>query len=162
MLKMKISACIETSPDKTWSVLSDIENISDWAEPVLSATSTGPVKNGIGAERFCELKGGITIREKWVEWEEGNYFTYIGYGLPLVKSAKNKWSVQSSNEKTVLVSESEVELKGGMWGRLLEPLMKIVSKRMASESLAAFKYLVENGCPYKGSFSSLPRVPLIC
>jgi hypothetical protein len=33
---------------------------------------------------------------------------------------------------------------------------------MGADALAAFKYLVENGKPYEGKHSSLPRVPVTC
>lgn len=162
MLRLKISACIESSPEQTWAVLSNIENISDWAEPVLSARCTSVERKGIGAERVCDLQGNIQISEKWIEWQEGRSFTYQGYGLPLVEEATNTWSIVPSKGKSLLVSQSTIKLKGGIWGRLLEPLMKLLSRRMAADSLAAFKYLVENGHPYRGKFSSLPRVPALC
>jgi hypothetical protein len=35
-------------------------------------------------------------------------------------------------------------------------------RRMAPNALAGFKYLVENGHPYAGKASELPRVPATC
>jgi len=55
-----------------------------------------------------------------------------------------------------------VELKGGPFGRLLEPIMALAFRRMGSNSLAAFKYLVENGRPYAGKHSDLPRAAATC
>ncbi len=66
------------------------------------------------------------------------------------------------NGQTLLTSQAEIVLKGGIFGKLLEPLMYQMSKRMGANALAAFKYLVENGKPYKGKHSSLPRVPIAC
>ncbi len=162
MLKMCMSACIDAPVQKTWSVLADIENIPLWAESVLSAQCTGRINRGVGAERVCKLKGGIEIRETWVDWQEGQSFTYIGYNLPIVKSAKNRWSVMEDNGKSRLTSESEAVFKGGIFGVFLERLMRIVTAKMAADSLAAFKYLVENGKPFKGKHSLLPRVSPIC
>jgi len=62
----------------------------------------------------------------------------------------------------LLTTESEVLLKGGILGKLLEPVMLILSKKMGSDSLSAFKYLVEQGKPYDGKHSSLPRVTSFC
>ncbi len=62
----------------------------------------------------------------------------------------------------MLVSEAEVEIKGGVFGRLLEPMLAPVMNRMAPSTLAAFKYLVEHGKPYSGEISELPRVTATC
>lgn len=91
MLKISVSACIEAPVDETWSILADIENIPLWTESVLSAHCPGGLNRGEGAERICKLRGNIEIREKWIDWQEGKSFTYLGYNLPLVDYAKNKW-----------------------------------------------------------------------
>jgi hypothetical protein len=162
MLKMKSYACIEASPKTTWKVLSDLENLSMWSEPVISSKYIGDIKQGVGAQRICHLSNNVTITEKWTDWVEGETYTYEGFNLPLVKSAKNKWSVKAVNGKTLLSTEAEVVLKGGIFGRLLEPLMLIISKKMGADALSAFKYLVENGKPFEGKHSQLPRVSAIC
>ena len=83
-----------------------------------------------------------------VAWDEDRSFAYEGTGLPLVKRAHNVWSVQPENERQALLTTvAEVELKCGYFGRLLEPIMGAVFKRMAPSSLAAFKYSVEKGIP---------------
>jgi hypothetical protein len=64
--------------------------------------------------------------------------------------------------RSLLTTEAELELKGGILGRLVEPAMALVFDRMGSNSLAAFKYLVENGHPYQGRHSKLPRAPAVC
>lgn len=117
---------------------------------------------GAGTIRTCHLKGNISIREKWIDWDEGHSYTYMTHGAPFVKSARNTWSVKSKKGKTLLTTESAVELKGGVVGKLLEPLMLIISKRMGANSLAAIKYLIENGKPPTKKHSKLPRVPISC
>ncbi len=162
MIKLNSSACIDATVESTWKILSQIENIDLWSEPIETSFCSGDISRGIGAERTCELKGNIAIHEKWIEWDEGKSFTYLGFNIPLTKSAKNTWSVISENGKTLLTSEVEIVLKGGIFGKLLEPLMHQMSKRMGANALAAFKYLVENERPYKGKYSSLPRAPITC
>ena len=70
--------------------------------------------------------------------------------------------MKAENGKTLLTTESEVVLKGGIFGKILEPLMLLISKKMSSDALSALKYLVENGKPYEGNHSSLPRVSSVC
>lgn len=162
MLKIKQTACIDASVTTTWNYLSDLENISLWSEPVLSSQCNGTLNKGVGAERVCYLKNNITITERWLDWQEGKSFTYEGFNLPLVKSAKNTWSIKTQNGKTLLTTEATVVLKGGIFAKILEPLMLMMSKKMGSDALSAFKYLVENGKPFEGKHASLPRVPTIC
>jgi hypothetical protein len=116
----------------------------------------------VGAERTCDLVGGRTITERWMAWEEGQSFAYEGVGLPLVKRAVNRWTVRPQGEKTLLISEAEVELKGGVVGRLLEPVLGPLMRRLGPRALAAFAYLVEQGRPYAGKASALPKAPALC
>jgi hypothetical protein len=110
-----------------------------------------------------ELAGNITIQERWVAWDEGRSFAYEGTGLPLVKRARSIWSVHPKNKRQLLLTtDAEVELKGGYFGRLLEPVMAAVFRRMAPSSLAEFKYLVENGHPYQGRHSNPPAAAATC
>ena len=162
MFSIKVTACIDASCEATWDVLSDLESISLWSEPVTLAKCDGDIKQGVGAERICHLGNNMVITERWISWVEGESYTYEGFNLPLVKSAKNTWSVKSENGKTLLTSESEIVLKGGRVGKLLEPLMRFASNRIGSDSLSAFKFLVENGKPYEGKHSLLPRVSAVC
>jgi len=162
MLSIKVTACIDAARETTWNVLSDLESISLWSEPVTLAQCNGDIKQGIGAERICHLGNNMVITERWISWVEGESYTYEGFNLPLVKSAKNTWSLKSENGKTILISESEIVLKGGVFGILLEPLMRLVSNRISSDALSAFKFLVENGKPYEGKHSLLPRASAVC
>lgn len=162
MLKVMAAVCIEARPEDVWNVLSDLESISLWSESVLSARCTEGVKRGVGAERICQLSNNIVICERWVSWDEGKSFTYEGYNLPLIKSAKNTWSLFPENGKTILKSESEIIIKGGFWGRWFEPIMQHIMVKMGGDALAAFKYLVEKNMPFKGKHSKLPRVEVLC
>jgi hypothetical protein len=83
-------------------------------------------------------------------------------GVPLMKRATNTWSVYPRGDKTLLTSRAELVLKGGIFGQFIEPVMMLMMRRMAPDSLAAFKYLVENGRPYAGKHSELPRAPISC
>ena len=80
-----------------------------------------------------------------VRWDEGRSFTYEGVGLPLIVSARNAWMVRREGERTLLTSSAMVVLKGGLLGRLLEPLFRVQFARMGPRTLAAFRHLVECG-----------------
>jgi hypothetical protein len=162
MIKLASSVCIEAPIAIVWARLAKLEDIQLWSDAVLQARCDGPVTQGVGAERTCELVGHRTIHERWVAWDEGRSFTYEGFGIPLVKRASNCWSVLPQGDKSLLTSEAEVELKGGVVGRLLEPVVGPLMRRMGPQALAAFKYLVEHGRPYEGKSSELPPAPALC
>ena len=122
----------------------------------------GALSRGVGAERTCDLRGGITIRERWLAWDEGRSFTYEGVGIPLLASARNEWGVQPEGDLALLTSRAEVVLRGGPLGRLLEPVVAYQLKRVGPRTLAAFKYLVEHGEPPKVRHAKLPRVATAC
>lgn len=116
-----------------------LKDIQLYSEFVRRAGCPGLLSRGVGAERICELVGNVTIQERWTTWDEGRSFRYEGFGLPFVKSASNVWSVTSENEQqSTLTTEAEVELKGGAVGRLWEPIMKLMMRRMAPNALSAF------------------------
>lgn len=161
-MKLVMSACIEAQKDQVWKILSDIENVHLWVEPIISTSCDGKVKYGVGATRTCNLKGNMVVKEKWIHWKEGKSFTYHAEEMSIIKSAKNKWTVKSVKGKTLVITESEVVLKGGIFGKFLEPLMYIMSKKMGAESLAALKYLVETGMPFEKKFSKLPQFSISC
>ncbi len=162
MMKLKMTACINAPKEDVWRVLADVENVHLWIDPIISASCENDETVGVGTVRTCKLKGNIAIREEWIEWMEGQSYKYKAVGAPLVKSAENTWSIKSEKGKTLLTTESTVELKGGILGKCLDPLMRIMSKRMGSDSLAAIKYLVENGQASKMKHSKLPRAAISC
>ena len=122
-MKLIMSACIEASTDQVWNVLSDISNVNLWVDPIISATCESDIKRGVGAIRVCELKGNMTIKEKWIKWDEGNSFTYQADETSFFKSATNKWTLKLDKGKTLITTESDVVLKGGVFGKILEPPM---------------------------------------
>ena len=137
--------CIDAPATVVWERLARLEEIALWSEAVVAAECPAGRSRGVGAERVCRLTGGVTIRERWVEWEEGVGFVYEGVGIPLVASARNRWVLQPHGDRTLLVSEAEVRVKGGLAGRVLSPLASRQIARVATRTLAAFTYLVESG-----------------
>jgi hypothetical protein len=87
---------------------------------------------------------------------------YEGIGVPGVAQARNHWSVRPEGAQTVLTTEAEVELKGARITRLLEPIFARQIRRVGARTLAAFKFLVENGTPPRGPHRRLPRAAATC
>jgi hypothetical protein len=162
VIVLEASVCIDAPAPLVWAVLARIEDIKLWSEAVRDSRCEGPVLRGVGAERTCDLAGGITITERWLAWDEGRSFTYEGRGLPLVATARNQWTVQPEGDQTLLTSHAEVVLKCGRLGRLLEPVLRLQFARMGPRTLAAFKHVVEHGEPPRVRHAKLPRIPASC
>src|SRR5262249_26123510 len=153
MLKLTSSVCIDAPVANVWAALSDLGSIHLWVEAITH--SHCPAQNrGVGARRICELKQ-ATIEETILEWHEGRSFTYEGIGAPMLKHARNTWSVEPHGNQTLVTSVAEAELKGGVLGLLLQPILKPLFVRMGGQSLASLKYFVEHGQPYQGRASKL-------
>lgn len=161
-MKLKATICIDAPKERVWQVLADVVGIPLWAKSIEFAHCEGKQTQGVGTVRVCHLKGGVTLKETWTAWEEGQSFTYRAVNVALMKSATNQWSVADTDGKTLITSEATIELKGGLFGRLLEPLVRIWSRQLGKESLAALKYLVETGQPFAGKSADLPIVSATC
>lgn len=162
MITETASICIEAPATRVWTQLARLEDIALWSEAVREARCEGPRRRGVGAERSCDLVGGVTIHERWTEWDEGRSFAYEGLGIPLVGRAANRWTVEAVGDRTLLSTHAQVVVRGGRVGRLLEPLIAWQARRAGSRALRAFKHLVERGGPPAVRHARLPRAPAGC
>jgi carbon monoxide dehydrogenase subunit G len=160
MISITASVCVDASLEATWRVLSDLERIPLWV-PAIRRAYCPAASRGEGAVRVCEL-GRVTIRETFVAWNEDASFTYRGEGAPGMHRAVNTWSVERNAGRCLVTTQAEAELKGGVLGRLFEPLVTLAFRRMAAHSLAALQYLVEHGMPYQGDIRKLGPIPVSC
>jgi carbon monoxide dehydrogenase subunit G len=162
VLRMSGSVCVDAQVERVWAALSDLGSIHTWSPTIRQSYCVGPQSRGVDTVRVCELGGNVAVTETMTEWREGESFTYVGTGVPLVRRARNHWRVEAQGARTLVTTVAEVELRGGLAGRLLEPAMRIMSRRMGQASLASFKYLVEHGTPYEGKATRLLPVPSGC
>jgi hypothetical protein len=78
-----------------WAQLATLEDIQVWSEAVVQARCEGPIAQGVGAERTCELVGNRTIQERWIAWDEGRSFEYEGFGIPMMRRVL--WQVSNTS-----------------------------------------------------------------
>jgi carbon monoxide dehydrogenase subunit G len=162
MFTISRSVCIDAPAASVWRVLSELESIHLWVEAIRHSHCEGSTTRGRDAVRVCELGGNLKVRETIVDWIEGSSFAYTGEGAPLTKRAVNRWTVEERGSQSLVTTTAEVALKGGIFGRILEPLFAAVAGRMGSRSLASLKFYVENGTPYAGKARDLLPVPAAC
>lgn len=65
----------------------------------------------------------------------------------MMKDTTNRWSIEPRGGQTLVTSTATVVIKGGIFGRALEPRIRSVATRAGAQSLASLKYLVEHGEP---------------
>lgn len=162
MIVLKNSACIEAPVEQVWAVLADLESVHLWVGPIRSARCAGEKNRGLGASRVCELSGGVFVTESWTNWVEGSSYEYDASGMPVIERASNRWTVQPEGDRTLVISEAEIVVKGGFFGRLLEPVLRPMMKGLGPRTLASLKYYVERGTPYRGNHKELPLPPIFC
>lgn len=144
-MHLSMTVCIDAPTDDVWRHLADLESIALWAPGIRTAQCAPGRERGVGAERVCELTGGITLVEEWLDWVDGVSFTYEGRGLPGVAWARNTWTVAAVGDKTLLRSDAEVQLLGRGRLRVMEPMLAWQSRRMGRRSLGNLKHLIERG-----------------
>jgi hypothetical protein len=108
------------------------------------------------------LGGGRTLRERIVAWDEGVSYTYESTDAPMMKLARNRWSVTPEGDRTLVTSEAEMTFRGGLFGTVLGWILVPLLRFALPNPLAKFKYWVECGEPYRGAASRLPVPPLSC
>lgn len=57
------------------------------------------------------------------------------------------------SKKTLVTSDVEMVVKGGLFGRLLQPFMYLALRLGLPNGLAPLKYYVETGKPFKPNFT---------
>ena len=119
-------------------------------------------ERGGGAERHCRLVGGVDLVEPWTDWGEGHSFTYIGVGVPLLVLARNTWTVTSAGDATLLTTTARVVIRGGVFGRLLEPVVAWQSRRGGRLALARIAHLAELGEPAAHAWRPPRPFPALC
>lgn len=162
MHKMSVSACVDAPAAVVWAHLSRLDQIHLWTDLIHDVHMRGTCTTGVGAERVCELGHGRRNHEQVTAWDEGHSFTYESTDAPLMRRARNTWSVTPMGEQALVRSDAEMEFKGGWVGRLLGWLLLPLLVRFLPNPLVKFKYWVENGVPYVGKASALPVPAPLC
>src|SRR4051812_45229651 len=114
MFRMSSRGCIEAPVEVVWAHLSRLDQIHVWTDVIHRSYMASECSSGVGAERVCELGGTRSLHERVIAWEEGVSFTYESTDAPMMKLARNCWSVRADGERTVVTSDAEMEFRGGI------------------------------------------------
>ena len=145
MSKLTKEVTINAPKEKVWEVLADFGGVARWAPTINHAVTTSEASSGVGCERECDVAGFGKVKERIVEWEEGNYYTYEIDGVGPMKYVRTTWSVTAVGGGSVVTLSINVRMKFGPLGALLVPVARIAMRKQARLSLAGLKYHVETG-----------------
>lgn len=116
---------INTSIDKIWNILTDLELLDKYDPTVKKSTLISTEKTGIGAKRKVNMLDGKNwFDEKVTIFEPGKALTYqlTDCTFP-VKDLKHSYSFEIIDNQTKVKQVMEYTVKFGLLGKLLDSLM---------------------------------------
>lgn len=109
MLEITKTIDIDAPVNDLWRKLAKLDDVQDFVENITKSYYSSEQKEGVGAERTCEVRGFGTLIEQVIEWKDGETLTYAIEGMPkIVKHAQSTWRLQPKNhvQTTVTVTSS--------------------------------------------------------
>ena len=108
---------IDSPKASVWEVLSDLETVQSYDSGVTKAFYVSKEREGVGAARHCDLPDGTYVRERIVDWREGEGYTINVYddGTEFPMSDQTaEFTLQDSGEGTRVTMTYRYSLKSGM------------------------------------------------
>lgn len=109
-----LETTISASKSKAWNTLADFGGIDKWASGITNSKSLNESDTNIGTERTFEIPQIGTLREKIIDWNEGNLIKYEIAPIPNtpVRYATSNWTVSEHGDQSVVHLTSEYDLVG--------------------------------------------------
>ena len=146
MLQITKTIDIDAPVNDVWQKLAKLDDVQNFVDSVTKSYYSSEQKEGVGAERTCEVKGFGTLVEEIVEWKDGETLTYTVAGMPpMVKHAQSNWRLErKSHIQTTVTVTSSMETRYGLFGAFMEKFaMKPRITRILEDALSQFKNYVE-------------------
>lgn len=131
---------INTSPEKVWAVLNDVEEVGKYNPQVAEAKCISTNHEGLGASRQCTMKDGSILKEKVTLVEPDNAISMELYesGFP-VQNMKWRTTIEPKDKGTLVTQKLQYQVKYGAFGALLNAL--IMKNKMDEGMQAVFEGL---------------------
>lgn len=124
MTKLHHEIKINSPIEKVWQVLADLESVQFTNPLVKTVKIISPNKEGVGSARHCDFKDGKFVEERITAFEPNRLISFELYKhqWPLVFM---RWTnkLEKSGDGTLLISDTEYELKFGLLGKVLNALV---------------------------------------
>lgn len=158
---IKRETLISKSIEEVWAILGhDFAHPYKWASGVNHSEGIGdPVGTMQCDERACQTVMG-NIREKLTTYSDADY--HLAYvvteGMPsMVKTATNDWKLSKKAINTTHLSIKMEFIFTGIFGTLMQPLMKIKLNKIANDMIEDFAFYVENSRPHPRKLKALGK-----
>jgi len=120
---MRIERSIETTavPQRVWPLLVEPEAILKWFTLLESFEYTSEQRTGVGATFHYEERSGgrlMKLDYRVTEWLENERFAFTLVSGPLQKDDQ-VWRIDAIPGGSRVTLEEEIELSGGVFGRIL-------------------------------------------
>ncbi len=124
MTVLENSIHIHAPREKVWSVLAALDALDQYDPGVQKSTVISAQRDGLGAERRCDLTPGGWFKERVAEWRppEALAFELVECTLP-VRRLKHSYTLTPDAGGTIVRQRMEYELKFGLLGQLMDAVM---------------------------------------
>ncbi len=147
MATIKNEITVNASPERVWSILTDLELLEKYDPTVKKSTLISTEKTGIGSKRkVLMLDGKNWFDEKVTVFEPNKALTYelTDCTFPM-KDLKHSYSFEKIGAQTKVKQVMEYTVKFGFFGKLLDVLMiRKQSDAGIKKFFAGLKNYVEN------------------
>lgn len=115
---------IAAPPERVWRALTKLDALHEYDPGVARSVVLGDAREGVGAERKCDLEAGGWFRERVTvcEPQEALEFTLCDCTLP-VRRLCHRYALRAENGGTRIDQTQEYTLKYGPLGALLDALV---------------------------------------
>ena len=147
MTKFHHEITINAPVEKVFRTLADLESVRFTNPLVKTVKIISPNKEGVGSARHCDFKDGKFVEERVVAFELNRSigFELYKHQWPLVFM---RWTnrLEKQENNTLLVSDTEYELKFGIMGKIMDVLMmRRKFSQIIDDALGKLKSYVETG-----------------
>jgi hypothetical protein len=114
---------IDASREQVWAVLARLDALHEYDPGISKSEIRSGRREGVGADRHCEIKAGGWFRERVTSWvpERELEFTLYDCTLPVLK-LRHQYRLFEEQGGTRVEQTQEYTLKYGVLGALLDTL----------------------------------------
>lgn len=148
MAQFEIRRVIHAPKKAVWDKLSDVGNVSIFHPMVEKSSLIGGGKCGLGAKRVCNFYNGKGyVEEEVTGWNEGQSLSIaIRKGTMPLKTAVVHFDLREVTANSTSLTMAVVfEVKWGLLGLMITPMMKIMMKKMLGGVLDGLETHLKTG-----------------
>lgn len=137
---------VDAPMEKVWAVLANIGAVQDCSPGVAKSYYTSSVKEGVGANRHCDLLPTGTVEERIVDWNDGEQYSieiYEGTGIPYTGVAH--FTVKRDGVGALVTQIMEYKRTDDLSNALKGQSMDGLVGKIVEGNLLGLKHFVETG-----------------